>query len=51
MKAAATLKLDARTKAISKAMHRAAKAAENVARATGTKLYHIRNGKLVVERP
>jgi hypothetical protein len=51
MKAAATLKLDARTKAISKAMRRAAKTAESIARATGTKLYHVRNGKLVIERP
>lgn len=49
MKSAATLKLDARTKAINAAMRRAAKAAAARARATGTKIYYKRDGKLVAE--
>lgn len=46
-----TTKLDARTKAINAAMRRAAKSAAARARATGTKLYYVRNGKLVAETP
>jgi hypothetical protein len=46
-----TRKLDARTKGINAAMRRAAKAAANRARATGTKLYFMRDGKLVAENP
>ncbi len=51
MKPTATPKLDARTKAINAAMRRAAKAAAATARATGTKLYYKRDGKLVAETP
>lgn len=51
MKTASPRKLDARTKGINAAMRRAAKAAEVRARATGTKLYYVRNGRLVVESP
>jgi hypothetical protein len=43
--------LDSRTKAINAAMRRAAKAAATRARAAGTKLYVMRNGKLVAESP
>ncbi|MBI2813010.1 MAG: hypothetical protein HYX71_01850 [Opitutae bacterium] len=43
--------LDARTKAINAAMHRAAKVAAAPARTAGTRLYVIRNGKLVAEKP
>jgi hypothetical protein len=43
--------LDSRTRAINAAMRRAAKAAAARARATGTKLYYKRDGKLVVESP
>jgi hypothetical protein len=43
--------LDARTKGINAAMRRAAKAAANRARATGTKVYVMRNGKIVAETP
>ena len=43
--------LDTRTKAINAAMRRAAKAAADRARATGTKLYFVRNGKVVAESP
>lgn len=39
------------TKAINAAMRRAAKTAATRARAAGTKLYVIRNGKLVAETP
>ncbi len=48
MKASA---LDSRTKAINAAMRRAAKVAAVRARTAGTKLYVIRNGKLVAEKP
>ncbi len=51
MKSATTVKLDARTKAINAAMRRAAKVAAARARASGTKLYYIRDGKLVAETP
>ncbi len=51
MKSAVTSKLDARTKGISAAMRRAAKSAAARARATGTKLYFVRNGKLVAATP
>ena len=43
--------LDARTKAINAAMRRAAKVAAKRARAAGTKLYVMRNGKVVAESP
>jgi hypothetical protein len=43
--------LDARTKAINAAMRRAAKVAAARARAAGTKLYVLRNGKVVAETP
>ena len=43
--------LDARTKGINAAMRRAAKVAAARARAAGTKLYVLRNGKLVAETP
>jgi hypothetical protein len=43
--------LDARTKGIKAAMRRAAKAAAERARAAGTKLYVVRNGKIVAETP
>jgi len=43
--------LDSRTKAINAAMRRAAKTAATRARAAGTKLYVMRNGKLVAESP
>ncbi len=43
--------LDPRTKAINAAMRRAAKVAADRARAAGTKLYVVRNGKVVGERP
>lgn len=51
MKPVATSKLDARTKGINAAMRRAAKAAAARARATGTKLYYVRDGKVVAENP
>lgn len=51
MKTASSSRIDARTKAITAAMRRVAKRVESTARATGTKLYHVRDGKLVVERP
>lgn len=51
MKSAASLKLDARTRGINAAMRRAAKVAAARARAAGTKLYYMRNGKLVAETP
>ena len=51
MNPVATSKLDPRTKAINAAMRRAAKSAAATARATGTKLYYKRNGKLVVATP
>jgi len=51
MKSRATRKLDARTEGINTAMRRAAKVAANRARATGTKLYFMRDGKLVAETP
>ena len=51
MKTSVPSKLDARTKGINAAMRRAAKAAADRARATGTKLYYKRNGKLVAETP
>ena len=43
--------LDPRTKAINAAMRRAAKVAATRARAAGTKLYVLRNGKVVAETP
>lgn len=43
--------LDTRTKAINAAMRRAAKTAAIRARAAGTKLYVMRNGKIVAETP
>ena len=43
--------LDARTKGINAAMRRAAKSAAKRARAAGTKLYVMRNGKIVAETP
>jgi hypothetical protein len=43
--------LDARTKAINAAMRRASKAAAEKAKQYGTKLWVIRNGKLVGESP
>ena len=43
--------LDARTTAINAAMRRAAKAAAARARAAGTKLYVMRDGKVVAESP
>ncbi len=46
-----TRTLDARTKAINAAMRRAAKAAAVRARAAGTKLYVLRDGKVVAESP
>ncbi len=46
-----TTRLDQRTKGINAAMRRAAKAAAARARAAGTKLYVIRDGKLVAESP
>ncbi len=46
-----TAQLDQRTKGINAAMRRAAKAAAARARAAGTKLYVIRDGKLVAETP
>lgn len=46
-----TQSLDSRTKAINAAMKRAAKAAATRARAAGTKLYFMRNGKVVAEKP
>jgi hypothetical protein len=51
MKPVATGKLDARTKGNNAAMRSAAKSAADRARATGTKLYFVRNGKLVAETP
>ncbi len=51
MKSNATPKLDARTKAITAAMQRAAKVAAARARVTGTKLYYKRDGKLIAESP
>ncbi|MEO6993371.1 MAG: hypothetical protein ABI273_07065 [Lacunisphaera sp.] len=51
MKSVSTSKLDARTKGINAAMRRAAKAAAARARATGTKLYYVRDGKVVAENP
>lgn len=51
MKSHATRKLDDRTKGINAAMRRAAKAAANRARATGTKLHFVRDGKFVAEAP
>ncbi len=51
MKRTLPRKLDARTRGINAAMRRAAKTAEDRARATGTKLYYVRDGKLVVESP
>ena len=44
-------KLDARTKGINAAFRRATKVAAVRARAAGTKLYFVRNGKLVAETP
>jgi hypothetical protein len=46
-----TRPLDARTKAINAAMRRAAKVAAVRARAAGTKLYVLRDGKVVAENP
>lgn len=46
-----TSALDARTKGINAAMRRAGKAAAARARATGTKLYVMRKGKIVAETP
>jgi hypothetical protein len=46
-----TQALDPRTKAINAAMKRAAKAAAARARTAGTKLYFMRNGKVVAEKP
>jgi Arc/MetJ family transcription regulator len=43
--------LDSRTKAVNAAMRRAAKTAASRARAAGTKLHVMRNGKLVSEKP
>ncbi|MDI1250092.1 MAG: hypothetical protein PSV13_14610 [Lacunisphaera sp.] len=43
--------LDPRTKAINAAMRRAAKVAATRARTAGTKLYVMRNGKLIAETP
>ena len=43
--------LDARTKAINAAMRRAAKVAAARARAARTKLYVMRDGKIVAESP
>jgi hypothetical protein len=51
MKSPARKELDPRTKAINAAMRRAAKVAAARARAAGTKLYVMRNGKLVAETP
>ena len=46
-----TTVLDTRTKAINAAMRRASKVAAARARTAGTKLYVIRNGKVVAEKP
>ncbi len=46
-----SLTLDPRTKGINAAMKRAAKVAATRARAAGTKLYVMRNGKIVAENP
>lgn len=43
--------LDDRTKAINAAMRRAVKTAAARARAAGTKLYVMRDGKIVAETP
>ena len=43
--------LDPRTKGINAAMKRASKVAAVRARAAGTKLYVMRNGKIVAETP
>jgi hypothetical protein len=43
--------LDTRTKSINTAMRRAAKSAATRARSAGTKLYVMRNGKIVAETP
>lgn len=51
MKNTLSIKLDARTRGINAAMRRAAKAAAARAKATGTKLYYKRDGKLVAETP
>lgn len=51
MKPVSTRKLDSRTKGINAAMRRAAKSAAVRARAAGTKLYVMRNGKVVAETP
>ena len=51
MKSIGTHKLDARTKGINAAMRRAAKAAVIKARIHGTKLYVMRNGKIVALDP
>lgn len=51
MKAAAARNLDPRTKDMLAAMRRAAKTARATARATGTKLCYMRDGKIVAERP
>jgi hypothetical protein len=51
MKTSARIKLDARTKGINAAFRRATKVAADRARAAGTKLYFVRDGKLVAENP
>ncbi|MDE3084695.1 MAG: hypothetical protein KGJ37_05685 [Verrucomicrobiota bacterium] len=51
MKTSVRTKLDVRTKAINAAMRRAAKTAATRARAAGTKLYVVRNGRIVAEAP
>ena len=51
MKSSARPKLDARTKAINAAMRRAARVAAKRARAAGTKLYIMRNGRITAESP
>ena len=43
--------LDARTKGINAAMRRAAKVATACARTAGTKLWFMRDGKIVGENP
>jgi len=51
MKSPTQAKLDARTKGINAAFRRATKVAAVRARSAGTKLYFVRNGKLVAETP
>ncbi len=46
-----TTTLSARTRGINAAMKRAAQTAATRAKAAGTRLYHIRDGKIIAERP